>query len=225
MEKNTKVGRWSIIEKVVIFDWGGVVESHENNMEEIKAAQIRIIKRFNNNLSDEEILERWTKKTSTGILIGVTNNGQDIKNWVYELQKNMNINVEFDEFKKAYEEEMALVSYYKEVVQYAHSLKNKCRIAILSNLGPFDKKRINAQYDLSKFDDVFLSFEIGMRKPDKRVYEYVLERLKVTPENILFIDDDIDNILMAQQYCWNTCQAYGYELDKIKCEVEKFLSR
>lgn len=32
-----------------------------------------MIKRFNNSLSNEQILNRWTDKTSTGILIGSTN--------------------------------------------------------------------------------------------------------------------------------------------------------
>lgn len=210
------------MEKVVIFDWGGVVESHENNREELKNAQIRTIRRFNILLSDEEILKRWTDKTSKGIKIGATNNEDDIKDWVDLIQSNMNINVSFESFKKAYEEEFSSIKYYKSVVEYAHSLKNRCKIAILSNLLPFDKKRINDQYDLSKFDKVYLSFEIGMRKPDKSVYEYVLKDLNIRPENILLIDDDTDNILMAQNCGWNTCQAYGYELDKIKQSVECF---
>ena len=51
--------------------------------------------------------------------------------------------------------------------------------------------------DLSKFDYVYLSFEIGIRKPDRKIYEYVLNDLKTLPENILFIDDDTNNILTA----------------------------
>lgn len=47
--------------------------------------------------------------------------------------------------------------------------------------------------------------------------------MKISPENILFIDDDTNNILMARKYGWNTCQAFGYELDKIKYSVEEFL--
>lgn len=211
------------MEKVVIFDWGGVVESHENNLQDLKNAKIRLIKRFNNLLSNEDILKCWTDKTSNGIEIGTTNNEQDIKDWIGLVQKNMNIDVPFEEFKKAYEEELSSVKYYKDVVEYAHSLKSRCKIAILSNLLPFDKKRIDDQYDLSKFDNVYLSFEIGIHKPDERVYEYVLNDLKIEPENILFIDDDINNILMAKNYGWNTCQAYGYELDKIKQSVEYFL--
>ena len=209
--------------KVVIFDWGGIVESHENNLQDLKAAQVRLIKRFTNLLSDQEILERWTNKTAEDVLIGATNKEEDIKDWVAINQKNMNINVPFEEFKKAYEEEFDLVRYYMDVVKYAHSLKEICKIAILSNLTPFDKKRIDKQYDLSKFDYVYLSFEIGVRKPDRKIYEYVLEDLGVSPKDILFIDDDTDNILMAKECGWNTCKAYGYELDKIKDSVEQFL--
>ncbi len=211
------------MDKVVIFDWGGIVESHENNLQDLKAAQVRLIKRFTNLLSDQEILERWTNKTAEDVLIGATNKEEDIKDWVAINQKNMNINVPFEEFKKAYEEEFDLVRYYMDVVKYAHSLKEICKIAILSNLTPFDKKRIDKQYDLSKFDYVYLSFEIGVRKPDRKIYEYVLEDLGVSPKDILFIDDDTDNILMAKECGWNTCKAYGYELDKIKDSVEQFL--
>ena len=211
------------MDKIVIFDWGGVCESHENNLQDLKEAKIRLIKRLNSTLSEQEILQKWSNKTQSGILIGTTNNESDIKDWFNLIQKNMNINIDLENFKRLYEEEMKSVKYYTDVVKYAHSLKDRCKIAILSNLMPFDKKRINDQYDLSKFDYVYLSFELGMRKPDRKIYEYVLDDLKISPENILFIDDDADNILMAKKCGWNTCQAFGYELNKIKNSVEKFL--
>lgn len=211
------------MDKIVIFDWGGIVESHENNMEDLRKAKIRMIKKLNNNLSDEEILQRWTDKTSTGIQIGSSNKEEDLKDWVSLVQKSMNINITFEEFKKKYEEELSSVKYYKDVVEYAHSLKGRCKIAILSNLMPFDKKRIDDQYNLSKFDFVYLSFEVEMRKPNRDIYEYVLNDLGVKPEQILFIDDDSQNISMAKQCGWNTCQAFGYELNKIKAAVDTFL--
>ena len=64
-----------------------------------------------------------------------------------------------------------------------------------------------------------------MRKPNRDIYEYVLSDLGVKPEQILFIDDDSQNILMAKQCGWNTCQAQGFELDKIKESVDQFLSK
>lgn len=202
---------------------GGIVENHENNLQDLKEAKIRMIKRYNHTLSDKEILERWTDKTSSGVLISSTNNNEDIIDWVNLVQKNMNINITLEEFKKAYEEELTSVEYYEDVVEFAHSLKDKCKIAILSNLISFDKKRIDAQYDLSKFDYVYLSFEVGIRKPDRKIYEYVLHDLNIEPQNILFIDDDSNNILRAKECGWNTCQAFGYELDKIKSKVYEFI--
>ena len=211
------------MEKIVIFDWGGIVESHENNLQDLKNAKIRLIRKFNSPLSDKEILKGWTDKTQNGFRVDTINDEQEIRNWVNLVQKNTDINAPFEDFKKAYEEEFSRVKYYKEVAAYAHSLKNRCKIAILSNLMLFDKKRINDQYNLNKFDHVYLSFEIGMRKPDEAIYKYVLNDLNTSPKNILFIDDDVDNISTAQKCDWNVCQAYGYELDKIKQSVEDFL--
>lgn len=212
-----------MIDKIVIFDWGGVCESHEDNMHDLDRAKIRVIKKFNSKLTDEEILKRWTSRNSKRVLIGALNRREDIEDWFSLLKKNMDISVSYEEFKKTYEEELSIVKYYKELVDYAHSLKGRCRIAILSNLMPLDRKRINDQYNLGMFDFVYLSFEMGIRKPDGKVYEYVLNDLGITGENILFIDDDFDNIFMAREYGWNTCQAFGYELDKIKEAVESFL--
>lgn len=211
------------MDKVVIFDWGGVVENHENDLKDLKNAKIRVIRRFNKTLSDDEILKRWTYKTEKGTSLSIINSEIEIRNWVSMINRNMNINVSFEEFKNAYEEEFSLIRYYKDVVEYAHSLKDRCKIAILSDLILFDKKRIDNQYDLSKFDKVYLSFEIGISKPDRRIYEYVLNDLKIPAENILFIDDDINNIITAKKCGWNTCEAFGYDLDKIKKSVDKFL--
>lgn len=214
----------SISQKLVIFDWGGIVESHENNLEDLNGAKIRLIKRFNKDISEQEILERWTDKTLSGIPLEATNNPNHLEEWFDLTQKNMNINTTFEKFKKTYEEEFAKVKYYKDVVEFAHSLKKNCKIAILSNLMPLDRVRIDSEYDFSKFDYVYLSFELGMEKPNKKIYEYVVKDSGFEPQNILFIDDDANNILVAKQCNWNAFQGQGYKLEEIKNSVYKFLA-
>lgn len=209
--------------KVVIFDWGGVVESHEDNQKELNQARISLIRQYNSALSDEEILSRFVQTTREGVMIGAVHEEEKICDWVSLLEEKMEIQVPYEEFKRQYEKAFSNISYYHDVVSYAHSLKRRCKIAILSNLGPFDRKRIDSQYDLGQFDFVYLSFEIGLRKPDRRVYEYVENDLNIEPKNILLIDDVEENIEVANQFGWHTCQAFGYELDKIKNAVEKFL--
>lgn len=213
------------MKKVVIFDWGGIVESHENNMADLLNARIRTIKRFNPSLSSQEALRLWTNITPRDKNAGTINDSEEIKEWLDLIKKNLKIHVSNEELVKAYEEEGTKIKYYKDVVSFAHSLKNRCEIAILSNLLPIDKKRINDQYDLRKFDHVYLSFELGLRKSDLLIYKYVLNDLQVEVENILFIDDNHENIIAAQKCGWNTCEAFGYELDKIKGAVEEFLKQ
>ncbi len=210
--------------KIVIFDWGGVVESHENNMEELMQIRVDTIKRFNESLSREEILSRWTNITTKGNNAGAVSDIKEIKEWLALIERNMEIDVPLAEFVSTYNEEGRKIKYYKDVVEYAHSIKEECQIAILSNLLPIDKDRIDYQYDLSKFNHVYLSFEIGLRKPDSKIYEHVTKDLNVNPKDILFIDDDKDNITAAKEYGWNTCEAFGYELDKIKTSVKNFLN-
>ena len=86
----------------------------------------------------------------------------------------------------------------------------------------FSKKLIDENYNLSKFDHVYLSFELGMKKPDQEIYDYVQQDLGLPPENILFIDDIMENIIAAKENGWQTCHATGRNLGRIKSAVEKF---
>jgi putative hydrolase of the HAD superfamily len=48
-------------------------------------------------------------------------------------------------------------------------------------------------------DASFISGDIGIRKPDKRIYRYALDRLRAAPESCLFIDDREKNLLPANE--------------------------
>ena len=46
----------------------------------------------------------------------------------------------------------------------------------------------------SLFDEIFVSSELGMRKPERRAYEAVVRRMGVDPARVLFFDDLAQNI-------------------------------
>lgn len=55
----------------------------------------------------------------------------------------------------------------------------------------------------------FLSFELGMNKPDVRIYEAVLAKLGATPGECVFLDDNQDNVEGAEAagliaFCYST---------------------
>lgn len=47
------------------------------------------------------------------------------------------------------------------------------------------------------FDEVVISGEVGMRKPDAEIYHHTLDLLKVKPEESVFVDDLAHNIKAA----------------------------
>ena len=49
------------------------------------------------------------------------------------------------------------------------------------------------------FDNVFLSNEIGLIKPDMEKYKYVIKKLDTSPKKCVFIDDKILNLVPARE--------------------------
>lgn len=215
------------MEKIVIFDWGGVIIHHYPADNNAKDAIIRIFKSFNPSLTDEEAYHVYTStlKDENGIYISQQNDKDSFIKWVNRIEKAGNFKTTFPEFYKRFSEEYKKTGYYKEVVSYVHSLKERgIKIGLFSDLICTCYEALNKQVDLSKFDYVWLSYMIHFRKNSEEAFIIVERTLNVLPENILFIDDTTVNIENAKKRGWQTCQATGDELEHIKDAVEQFLN-
>ena len=73
------------------------------------------------------------------------------------------------------------------------------KIALLSNTNiiHYNKFEPECRDLFSIFDYLFYSFKIGLRKPEKEIYEYVLRTSDIKPENALFFDDSPINLISA----------------------------
>lgn len=49
------------------------------------------------------------------------------------------------------------------------------------------------------FEQVYLSHEIGMRKPDREIFEFVIRQNNLSPQNTLFIDDTAGHLKGAEK--------------------------
>lgn len=73
--------------------------------------------------------------------------------------------------------------------------KNYC----LTNMTQETYIYLNNKYNFwKKFDDVFISAELNLRKPDPEIFEYVLERHNLKANETIFIDDDPENTATAR---------------------------
>ena len=84
------------------------------------------------------------------------------------------------------------------------------RTAFLSNTGPEVMERVRARWPLeARFDAVVISCEVGLSKPDPRIYQLCLERLALPAASTLFVDDRADNVEGAARVGLRTLQFEG----------------
>lgn len=54
------------------------------------------------------------------------------------------------------------------------------------------------------FENIYISNEIGLRKPERECYQYVLNDLSLETNQIKFYDDNIENITSAKTFGFDT---------------------
>lgn len=69
--------------------------------------------------------------------------------------------------------------------------RKNLRLVALTNTNAPHAQRWQALYadTLKVFEQVFMSHEIGLRKPDPRCFQAVLDYLNLPPEEVVFVDD------------------------------------
>jgi putative hydrolase of the HAD superfamily len=95
------------------------------------------------------------------------------------------------------ESDLASWTHYREEVwTMARAFREAGGLTgFLSNSAPEMMARVRADRSPeSRFDVVIVSCEVGLAKPDPRIYELALSRLGVAAGQALFVDDREDNI-------------------------------
>jgi len=171
--------------KAIIFDWGGVLidgiltdilEYCADEFSHDRTEFIAMHKKYENDFQIDAISEEdiWVKMAE-------------------ELGKPLPAKTSlwkeaFNKFYHPKEEMFTLVKTLK---------KNGYKIGFLSNAEPAAMEFFHEQnYDM--FHEIIFSCETKLAKPDKRIFEHALKKLKVKPEEAIFIDDNADNIQGAK---------------------------
>ena len=61
------------------------------------------------------------------------------------------------------------------------------------------------------FDSTYLSFQMGMLKPDLQAFEYVAQSLGLPPHRVLFLDDNQINVEAARTAGFSASRVLGVE--------------
>ena len=94
-----------------------------------------------------------------------------------------------------------LLGEEKNTVNILEALNKQYSIWLLSNTNP---KHIQDEIEKRYFfpslvNGAVYSFDVGVRKPEKEIYEIAMQRANANPQECLFIDDLLENIQAAKQ--------------------------
>lgn len=85
-------------------------------------------------------------------------------------------------------------------IPFAEQYKDKYEFALLSNDVLAWNKYILQYHDLSHyFKTCIVSAEVHYRKPEKEIYEIALSRLAAQPNECIYIDNSVKNLLVAEE--------------------------
>ena len=99
-----------------------------------------------------------------------------------------------------------LLDLHEKNVELLRSVKGSYRIFLLSNTNAIHIETLHRRNDngvryqsvVELFEKVYYSHEVNMRKPDREIFDHVVNDSGLNAENALFIDDSAHNIEAAR---------------------------
>ncbi len=86
----------------------------------------------------------------------------------------------------------------EDLVGFIRSLRPVYRTALISNAWSDLRDFLIRQRIADAFDEIVVSAEVGLMKPDPRIYDLALQRLGVAPQEAVFLDDFGENVEAAR---------------------------
>jgi putative hydrolase of the HAD superfamily len=76
------------------------------------------------------------------------------------------------------------------LLSYIRNLKQDYTVGLISNIASnWIRESFLTAEEQELFDEMILSYEVGMTKPDPRIFMLACERLRISPEEAVLIDD------------------------------------
>jgi HAD superfamily hydrolase (TIGR01549 family) len=188
--------------EAVVFDYGNtlVLDPFEDILKnKIKDFQ-NVLRKFGYSFSKRKIFSCWNEANREINYPHITHFAQEEPIVVEALKKlnvkNKHINLISKKFLSIYRKEWKIIyknsKRKKELKTVLSFLKSKGKVlAILSNGRKFDVENGTKWLGVyNYFDFIISSEEIGVEKPDKKAFEYILNKLNKQPEKVVYVGDD-----------------------------------
>ncbi|MCL6442203.1 MAG: HAD family hydrolase [Alicyclobacillus sp.] len=111
-----------------------------------------------------------------------------------------------------------------DILGMLHALKRRgVKLGLISNCAPEEVEGLASSALGAAFDDMVLSFQVGLAKPCREIYQLACDRLDVDPVNSVFIGDGGSNELVgARQAGLHAYHAAWFQPDFISGRIRGF---
>lgn len=116
--------------------------------------------------------------------------------WVKATQE-LNLKMSWQDLRKKH---YSLMSRNEEANKFALSLRGKIKTLLLSKntRSQFSDIRKKLKYE-KNFDCLINTWELGLPKASKKTIEYILNKFKVSPDEVVYLDDQEENLIEAKK--------------------------
>lgn len=174
--------------KAILFDFGGVIYQHPKEV--IPEVLARIY-----NQPIEKAIKIYGKYKNDYFIGKLGTNAL-----IQSLNHDFNSNKSTDEVKNLwlkYYSELAKAN--QQVLDLIRKVRQFCKVYLFSNTTEMSNIHNSKTGLYEYFDGLFLSYRLGLKKPDIEFYKKIIVDLQLNPEEVLFIDDDQGNLAPAKE--------------------------
>ena len=169
--------------EVILFDLGNVILPFNNYQIAEKLSRLSQRREF----QDPQEIFSYLFDLEKGVINEFDKGRVSPSDFFQSIKKYLNLSISFETFIPIWTD---IFIENKEVSEIIRSLKERWRLGLLSNTDPLHFSYILSKFPImSTFDKFILSYEVGVKKPDVRIFQKAIEWASVQPEKILFIDD------------------------------------
>lgn len=193
--------------ETIVFDLGNTLIRFDHNISAKKIANLfhLDLKRVYDTFFDSEITRAFERGEIS------------IRDFYCRISRFFNIDIPYKDFMDIWND----IFWEDEgSCAIARELKKNYKLFLLSNINRSHFEHIRGKFDILQiFDQLVLSYMVGAIKPDKKIFDHVVELAGGDRSRLLYIDDREDLIKEATALGIDSIRYQG--ADKLKKDLEE----
>lgn len=177
--------------QVIFFDLGNVILPFDNYQIAEKLSRFSEKTEF----QDPEKIFSYLFDLEKGVINDFDRGRLSPSEFFQSIKKYLGLSISYEQFIPIWTE---IFVENQDISEIIRSLKKKWRLGLLSNTDPLHFNYIVSEFPvIFTFEKWILSYKVGFKKPDIRIFQKAIEWASVPPEHILLIDDTGGHVAAA----------------------------